>query len=398
MRRAFGSRDEGAAQARGLHLVRVRPGAWTKSRHLSEVARSLLVPVGIGLAAHVGALLVASSTAASTRQPIENLLVAWDSKWYLRAAAGYPHHILPGKGNSAQSSLGFFPALPLLVHFVHMVLATSYVASGIIVSSVLSLVAPVVVWWAFRDVFGRQGATRGTVLVFFSPGAFVLAMVYSEGLLITVAALCFMALRREKWALAGLCAAVSSAADPLGIAAFAPCAVVAWKAWRDKGSLRPFLAPLVAPAGTAGFFAFLWVWVGTPLAWFITQRRGWQGGAFFSGIPTAFRYVDRFGFNDINDTVKMLSVLVIAVLLVVFLKARPEAAFVAFVLATLLLAAASPIVSLTPRVALRAFPLIGVVGARAPRRLYPVLVGFSALVMAALATMSWGSARIPFAP
>ncbi|MCL6091817.1 MAG: hypothetical protein M1435_02545, partial [Actinobacteria bacterium] len=130
----------------------------------------------------------------------------------------------------------------------------------------------------------------------------------------------------------------------------------------------------------------------------ITQRRGWQGGAFFSGIPTAFSYVYHFGFNDINDTVKMLSVVVIAIALVPFLKARPGGALSAYVLATLLLAAASPIVSLTPRVALRAFPLIGVVGARAPKALLPLLVGSSALVMATLATMSWGLARIPYTP
>lgn len=398
MRRAFGSRETGVAPARALSLVRGHVGAGTSSTRLPEVVRSLPVPLGLGLASHIGALMVASATAASTRRPIRQLLIAWDSKWYLKAAAGYPHHILPGKGNSAQSALGFFPALPLLLHLVHMVLATGYVTSGIVVSSLLALVAPIAVWWALRDIFGRQAATRGTALVFFSPGAFVLAMVYGEGLLMTAAALCFVALRRKRWATAGLCAAVASATDPLGLAVFAPCAIVAWKSWREKGGLQPFLAPLLAPAGTAGFFAFLWAWVGTPMAWFITQRRGWQGGTFFSGIPTAFRHVYYFGFHNINDTVKMLSVIFVLVLLVPFLKARPGAALTAYVLTTLFLAAASPIVSLTPRVALRAFPLLGVVGARAPRRLLPSLVGFSALVMATLATMSWGSAHIPFTP
>ena len=398
MRRAFGSRDTGAAPPHALSLVRDHAGAQPGARGVREPMRSLPVPLGVGLASHLGVLMVASATAAASRQPIRRLLTAWDSKWYLAAAAGYPHHILPGKGNAAQSSLGFFPALPLLLRLVHAVLGTGYVTSGIVVSSALSLLAPVTVWWVLWDAFGRQAATRGTVLVFFSPGAFVLAMVYSEGLLISAVALCLLALRKRHWALAGLCAAVASATDPLGLAAFAPCAIAAWRAVRDKGGLRPLVAPLLAPAGTVGFFSFLWAWVGTPMAWFITQRRGWQGGGFFSGIPTAFSYVYRHGFSDINDTVKTVSVLAIVLLLVAFVRARPGATMTAYVLTTLLLAAASPIVSLTPRVVLRAFPLLGAVGARAPRRLLPALVGFSALVMATLAVMSWGLARIPFTP
>ena len=113
MRRAFGSRETGAAPTRALSVVRGYVGTGTSSTRLPEVVRSLPVPLGIGLASHIGALMVASATAATTRRPLKHLLIAWDSKWYLKAAVGYPHHILPGKGNSAQSALGFFPALPL---------------------------------------------------------------------------------------------------------------------------------------------------------------------------------------------------------------------------------------------------------------------------------------------
>jgi hypothetical protein len=401
MTRASGSpgpRVKGAAQAHALRLVSGAPHPKMGGKPLTRALGSLAVPLGAGVASHLGALLVGLAVAASTGQRLTALLAGWDGKWYLAAASGYPQHLLAGSGNAAQSALGFFPALPALIHLVHLLARAGYLVSGIAVTSLLSLVAPVAVWWALRDNFGRDAANRGTILVFFSPGAFVLAMVYGEGLLITAVAACLVALRRRRWLLAGLSAALASAADPLGLAALAACGVAAFGDLRKHGGLRPLAAPLIAPVGALGFFSFLWAWAGTPFAWFIAQRRGWESGAFLSGIPSAFGFVFQHGFTDINDTVKMLSVPAMLVLLVVFLRARPGPASVAYVLATLVLAAASPIVSWTPRVALRAFPLLGVAGARAPRRFFPAIVGFSALLMAALATMSWGLARPPFTP
>jgi hypothetical protein len=374
------------------------PGARRVQKAAPRAVSCLGIPAGVGLASHIGALFVAWATAAATRQKLSALLAGWDGKWYLAAASGYPHHLLPGTGNAAQSAIGFFPALPALVHLVHLLLPASYLVSGIVVTSAFSVAAPVVVWWALRDSVGKDAATRGTMLVFFSPGAFVMAMIYSEGLLVTAVAACLVALRRRRWLLAGLSAALASATDPLGLAALAACGVAAFMALRERRELRPLVAPLLAPTGTLGFFLFLWAWVGTPFAWFTAQRRGWESGAFFSGIPTAFSFVFQHGFSDVNDTVKMLTVPAMLVLLVVFLRARPGPVPVAYVLATLALAAASPIVSWTPRVALRAFPLLGVAGARAPRRFFPAVIGLSALLMAALATMSWGLARPPFTP
>ena len=48
-----------------------------------------------------------------------------------------------------------------------------------------------------HDVFGRPGADRGTALVFFSPGALVLSLVYTEAATILLVACTLMALRRQ---------------------------------------------------------------------------------------------------------------------------------------------------------------------------------------------------------
>jgi hypothetical protein len=225
-----------------------------------------------------------------------------------------------------------------------------------------------------------------------------MSMVYSEGLLITVMAGCFIALRRRRWVTAGVLAAVAGATDPLGTMAIVPCAIAAWRAIRRDGEGRSLAAPLLAPLGALGFFAFLWAWVGTPFAWFIAQRRGWQGGAPGTSIPGVFGWLFAHGFNDINDTVKVFSALVVAALVVLLIRSRPETILLAYVVAVLAFSAASPIIGWTPRVALRAFPLLAVLGARAPKSWFGPIVGLSGLVMAALAVLSWGGGAIPFTP
>jgi len=365
---------------------------------LVKVSKLSLRPAAIAVLSRVGVLLVAGAVSQVAKQPLRVSLVDWDSKWYVAAAAGYPHHLLPGRGNSAQSQLGFFPMLPLLIRLVHIVLTTDYARSGLLVTFATSITAAVAVWWMLRDTEGPDGASRGTAMVLFSPGAFTMSMVYSEGLLITVMAGCFMALRRKRWVTAGALAAVASATDPLGTMAIVPCAVVAWKAIRRDGESRSLAAPLLAPVGVLGFFAFLWAWVGTPFAWFIAQRRGWQGGVPGASIPGVFSWLYDHGFSDINDTVKAFSAITVAVLLVFLIRSRPETILLAYVVAVLAFSAASPVIGWTPRVALRAFPLLAVLGARAPKSWFGPIVGVSGLVMAALAVVSWGNGIIPFTP
>jgi len=354
--------------------------------------------MAIFVVSRIGVLLVASAVSDNANFPLSHALLNWDGHWYMAAAAGYVHNIPPGTGDTAQSNLGFFPVLPILMQLVHLMLGIGYGRSGLLVGFAAGLSASVAVWWMLHDTEGVGGADRGTTLLLFSPGAFVLSMVYSEGLLITAVAGVMLALRRRRWVTAGLLAAVASATDPLGIAALLPCALAARAAIRRDGDWRAVAAPALAPLGVIAFFAYLWAWVGTPFAWFIAQRRGWQGGSPGTSIPSQWVWVVRYGFSNPNDTIKAAGFLVVAVMLVYFIRTKPEAILIAYVAGVLFIAALSPIIGWTPRVALRAFPLVAVVGARLPRPWYRPTVGVSALTMAAVASLAWGAAAIPFTP
>ena len=350
-----------------------------------------LRPVLIYLASRAGMLLVAEATSSTAHQRLPTSLTVWDSYWYLSIAqGGYVRHIPPGVGNPAQSNLGFFPLIPLLTRATHEVTRFGFPVSGLIVTFLLGLAASVAVWWMLRDVFGRSGADRGTALVFFSPGALVLSLVYTEAATILMVACVLLALRRERWVVAGLCAAVASTSDPVGAAAFVPCAVAAVVAIRATRTWKALWAPALAPLGIGVFFAYLWAHTGSPSAYFDAQRAGWQGGAYFYGIPGSFLRLFAHWFADPDYAVKAVSAVIAIGLLVIFFRARPPAPWIGYVLAVLAFGAISPVIGVTPRLLLRGFPILGVVGAKLPPVWFEAVLGLSALIMAALGIMAMG--------
>jgi hypothetical protein len=226
--------------------------------------------------------------------------------------------------------------------------------------------------------------------VFFSPGALVLSLVYTEAATILLVACTLMALRRSRWVVAGLCAAVATTADPVASAVVVPCVVAAVVAVRRRGEWRALAAPLLAPLGIVAFFGYLWAHTGSPLEYFRAQRAGWQGGTYLGGIPGSFAHLFGHWFADPDYAVKAVSALVAVALLVVFFRARPPGTWIGYVVAVLAFGALSPVIGVTPRLVLRGFPLLGVVGAKLPPLWFEAVLGLSALCMATLGAMAMG--------
>ena len=219
-----------------------------------------------------------------------------------------------------------------------------------------------------RDLFGRTGADRGTALVFFSPGALVLSLVYTEAATILMVACALMALRRQRWVVAGLCAAVATTADPVGLGRRRPL-----RGGRRGG--HPDTAPMAGAVG-AGARPARASWrssptcgptPGTPFAYFKAQRAGWQGGTYFNGIPGSFAHLFTHWFADPDYAVKAISALVAVGLLVIFFRARPPATWIGYVVAVLAFGAFSPVIGVTPGSCCAASPCSGWSGPSSPR-------------------------------
>ncbi len=201
----------------------------------------------------------------------------WDGFWYhVLAETGYPHHI-----SHAQTVLGFFPLYSIVIRAVMPLVFGSAVTAGFAISMIGGLVATVLVqrlavgWW------GEAAGRRAALLYCVFPGSVVFSMVYSEGLLLPLAAGCLLALEQRRWIIAGLCAGFATATEPDSVVLIVVCAVAALlelrrQGWSVRRAWRAFLAPLLSLTGVGAFAIFLWRWTGHPTATLTAQHYGWH--------------------------------------------------------------------------------------------------------------------------
>lgn len=367
-----------------------------RRRGLRAVLLLSVPAVGIYVASRVFVLTVLALVARAHHHALGHYLTRWDSRWYLEIARhGYAEAIPHGHGAVAQVDLGFFPLLPMLIRLTHLLTRLSFPLAGEVVTFVAGGTAAVGVWWMVRDRYGEVVATRTTALVFFSPAAVVFSLVYSEGLVITLASITLLALGRRRWILAGVAAALATACDPVASAIIVPCAVAAYGDWRREHDARAWWAPALAPLGIIGFFVFLWWHTGSPFSWYLAQRAGWQAGPMGTGVFYAIYRLCVHGVHDLNSLFKTGALLGVIGVIVVWRRLRPPLVWSVYAGAVLLFGLLSPIVAISPRLLLRGFPLFAIVAAGVSRPRFYVIVTLSAI---ALCVLSVASTTIAWTP
>jgi hypothetical protein len=357
------------------------------------------MPAGVFLTASGVHLVVAwCSTKIQPALSVSGILSDWDGHWYLQLAQhGYPNDLRGGAGGApkGQSAAGFLPLYSFVVRAVHAVLPLSWERSAVLVSVVAGAAFAVVLWQLVRAWCGPRIADRSVALVCFAPSAFVLTMVYSEGLFLLFAAACLLGLYRRWWVLAGVAALLGAATRPNGIVLIACCAVAAglalWRAHRE-GKPLPWMAltaPLLAPIGFLAFVLYDWNHFGTPTAYWSEQHRGWQQG-FDGGWSTVQRVGDVIGdpLRDVNLLAAMIGIVVIVVGLGLMWVWRPPAEVWVFVLGVVFLALASTSLTSTNRFVLTAFPLLVAVARRVRGNAFSVLLACSASAMVLLTVLA----------
>jgi hypothetical protein len=331
-------------------------------------AFSLARRLGVPLLAYGASRLITTFAvllaALASRQSVHQILTVWDGRWYERIALnGYPTSVPQGDfyahtGRQAQSSVAFFPLYPLLMRALDTILPGGADVAGVVLSLLFGALATVLVWLLADKVAGRQVADRAAVLFAFSPGAFVLSLVYAEGLLIVLSAGCLLALLERRWVLAGVLAALASATRPNATAVALACAwaagVAIWK-HRQWGAA---IAPILAPVGMLAYFAFLWWHTGETLIWFRVESQGW--GERIDLGWTNLKLLGDFAahpFHNPNKVVLVASMLAAVVLMVILVRAKLPGILNVYALSGLGLVLASHI-NARPRFIFVAFPLV----------------------------------------
>lgn len=354
----------------------------------------------VPLAAFVSSRVVTMAAAYSVRfllagfGVMEAMTRRWDATWYLAVAEhGYPSHIPAGTGDAAQSPLGFFPLYPLLTRAVSWLPGIDLALAAVVVNTAGAVVASLVVWRLTAEVFDREAADRAAFLFCFFPGAYAFTFAYTEGVFLACAAGCLLLVQRRRFWWAAAVGGVGSAARPTGYVLALTCAAAVFLHWRETRDWKPLPSPLVAASGWVAFHVFLHLRTGDAFAWQRVQERGW-GQDTDLGWSTLRRMVDFVAEprHDLNLIVPILSVLAVAPLVWLLVRARPPAPWLVFTGFSLVPGLVSTAIALTPRHLLAVFPLIvGVAVALRHEHLYRVTLATSAGALAVLTVVSGGT-------
>jgi hypothetical protein len=210
-----------------------------------------------------------------------------------------------------------------------------------------------------RVLFDDRTAEKAMIIAAVFPGSFVLSFAYSEALLLTLAALCFLALHKKAWVWAGVLAALGTACRPNGVALVAACAVAAFLAIRQDKEWKALIAPLLSPWGFVGYMLFLRSHTDEHWAWFRVQRQAWKEGTSFgaTAVSRTFDFI-------LNPTGSPTSVLTAASMIAMILalwcmyRYRLPLMYYAYTAAVLGLMLIPATVTARPRFLFTAFPLI----------------------------------------
>ncbi len=165
--------------------------------------------------------------------PDSNLLLAlwqrFDTNWYL-AIAQY--------GYTAQrSDVHFPPFYPMLIRIAGDLLGGRYLLVAGLISNLALIGALALLYQQAKQLFDAEVALRTIIYLVLSPAAFFLFASYTESLYLFLVLLMFRALERDKWAMAGVGAALAILTRLQGIALLVPLAWV-WSQTIPRSILR----------------------------------------------------------------------------------------------------------------------------------------------------------------
>lgn len=206
--------------------------SWSRAKKRAAIAYLLsrfLVMMGAGVS--VAAQAVWSrwngEEPVGGASALVQVLDSWDGHWYLDVVRdGYPHHIMENVTYFVPDArAAFFPLYPMIVRGIDWVVPGGPVSISLLLNFVLGATFVAIVGIIARQLFDARTAEKAMIVAALFPGSFVLSWAYSEAVLLTVAGLCFLALARRSWWLAGLLAALGTSARPNGLALVAACGI-----------------------------------------------------------------------------------------------------------------------------------------------------------------------------
>lgn len=312
---------------------------------------------------------------------------------------GPPRLIVPPHGLGSPfvgaCRTAFFPLLPALIRLVSYATLGNFYVAALVAQLFARAASAVAVWVLAARVRDRRTADRAVLLYCAFPGAMAFSTVYPEPLAIALAAACLLALLSRQWLLAGVLAGLASAADPTMIVLSAVLGIAALHAIWTRYEWRSLAAPVLAPLGMLGYFAYYGYRFHDYLFWFRIMRAGWKqhidlGATEFHVLTWSDAYVARYPFWNVLLIVLFWAGVVGIALMIA---ARLPLPIIGYTVLVFLVCIMSSGALSRPRFVLTAFGIFIGAGAKLPRWVFwPVLIASAALLAA---TIGWLPNTIP---
>jgi Gpi18-like mannosyltransferase len=191
----------------------------------------------------------------------------WDAANYVRIAEF---------GYQTQFDVAFFPLFPLLISILgHPFGHWGYLVAGTLISNAALLGALFVMYQLVADREGDQVARRTLLYLCIFPTAFFFFAPYNESLFLFLTAATFLAMRRQRWWLAGLLGFLAALTRSAGILLVVPYLYEVWVSQVGRRTMLLRLLPVgLIPLGTALYCIYCWQIRGDPFA-FATLQYHW---------------------------------------------------------------------------------------------------------------------------
>lgn len=206
---------------------------------------------------------------------------------YLLGIAAQGYHLEPIKLGFLDWA--FFPLYPLVVRVASILTLGNVALAGVLVSNLAFVAAMPLLYLLAEPRLGHDGAVKSLAFVALAPGADAFAMAYTDSLFLLLAAGCFVAAERGRWAWMSALLFLATLTRPQGVLLALPLLLLLW---RSDGFSWPRSWPRVAwlasaPAALAAFAAYLGATVGDPLGMLHAQQAWTDIGNPTAGTPSS---------------------------------------------------------------------------------------------------------------
>jgi Gpi18-like mannosyltransferase len=232
----------------------------------------LLTRVMLVLVTYFGYILLTQAKDSSAPVDISTLIASWDqwdAKRYLNIALqGY---------HPRTYDLAFFPLFPwLIVVFGYPFGEGSYFIIGMLLSNLALLGTLFFLYTLAEELGGEQTGRRTLLYLCIFPTAFFFFTAYNESLFLFFTLGGFLALRRQRWWLAGLAGGLSALTRSTGLFFIVPFLYELWvhrqQVKTDRRTLVKAVTPVVlVPLGTLLYCLYNWQITGNPIAFAAVQ-------------------------------------------------------------------------------------------------------------------------------